>query len=352
MAAGHVRDQFTGLLHRGAGVREFAHGASRILERAIGFDGVCTLTFDPATLLPTGETVENGLPGPVMPVMTEIEIRGEDFNAWRTLAQADRHVATLMDATDGDLDRSERHRTLRGPHGFGDELRALLADDSGPWGALTLHREAGSRPFTPEEVALVESSARYLAEGLRRALLLSALGQGPRDEAAGLLVLAPDNAITLIDATAQHWLEELRGTGASGLPPAVSAVAARARGLALDPTGPIARARVHTPNGAWLLVRGTTLGADQTAVIIEAAHAHELAPLIADAYGLTERERAVTALVAQGCSTDQIAARLFLSPYTVQDHLKAIFEKAGVGSRGELVARLFFAHHAPVLEHA
>ena len=91
------------------------------------------------------------------------------------------------------------------------------------------------------------------------------------------------------------------------------------------------------------------LGDRPRAVILEAPRAPELAPLIADLYGLTERERAVTQLVAQGLSTNDIGDRLFLSPYTVQDHLKSIFEKVGVGSRGEVVARLFFDHYAPKL---
>jgi DNA-binding NarL/FixJ family response regulator len=83
--------------------------------------------------------------------------------------------------------------------------------------------------------------------------------------------------------------------------------------------------------------------------VLEAARPPEMAPLIADAYGLTARERLVTELVARGLSTNDIAGELHLSAYTVQDHLKSIFEKSGTGSRGDLVARLFIDHYAPRL---
>ncbi|PRY12108.1 helix-turn-helix domain-containing protein [Kineococcus rhizosphaerae] len=65
-----------------------------------------------------------------------------------------------------------------------------------------------------------------------------------------------------------------------------------------------------------------------------------LSRLALAAHGLTAREEDVALLVLQGADTRAVAAALHLSPWTVQDHLKAIFAKLGVGSRREMTARL------------
>ncbi len=53
---------------------------------------------------------------------------------------------------------------------------------------------------------------------------------------------------------------------------------------------------------------------------------------------LTAQERQVAALVRQGLSNRDVAARLFVSPRTVDFHLRNVFSKLGVASRAELAA--------------
>ena len=54
-------------------------------------------------------------------------------------------------------------------------------------------------------------------------------------------------------------------------------------------------------------------------MIVQPAPAVEIAPIVALAYGLSERERDVARLCLQGRSTKEMAAALIVSPYTVQD---------------------------------
>jgi DNA-binding CsgD family transcriptional regulator len=172
-----------------------------------------------------------------------------------------------------------------------------------------------------------------------------ATDRGDRDP--GLLLLDDEDGIEMANDAAGVWLDELRDDG-QRLPLVVTAVAQRAREIASGDSEVAAAARVRAASGRWVLVRGSVLcngSRDRTAVTLEAARTHELAPLVVAAYGLTPRERRVTELVAQGLSTAAIAARLHLSAFTVQDHLKSVFEKLGVSSRGELVARLFVDHY-------
>ena len=96
-------------------------------------------------------------------------------------------------------------------------------------------------------------------------------------------------------------------------------------------SGP-ARARVRTQTGQRLILHGARLDGDphgRVSVIIEPPRPADLAPLLLAAYGLSNREQMVTALVLQGRSTCQIARVPSSSPYTVWEHLTAVFDKIG-----------------------
>jgi two-component system, NarL family, response regulator LiaR len=94
------------------------------------------------------------------------------------------------------------------------------------------------------------------------------------------------------------------------------------------------------------------VSSDELAQAIRAAHAGRatLSPEAAQAlvhaanqppepgHDLTERERAVLALLVEGLNNTQIAGRLVVSPSTIKSHVSNILSKLGVASRSEAVA--------------
>jgi DNA-binding CsgD family transcriptional regulator len=350
-----VRDEIGRLVHRGMPVEAYWRAVSDALDVAVPSEGSCLMTMDPATMLPTAEFVENGLPADSISRLVEIELREPDYTKWVDMARAGTAAASLSHVTAGDLDLSRRQREVRRPGGYSDELRVVLSSSTGTWGALTVFRETDSPHFSSSEVRLLSSLTGLISDGLRRALLLDDAYADRPD--TGMLVLDPDDGVGLANREAEQWVDEL-GVGeraGTRLPLVIRSVAGQARAIAaggrVADVG-LARARVRTRTGRWVTVRGSLLGEGSlapVAVLLEAVRPAEMAPLLADMYGLTQRERRVTELVAQGLPTRQIANQLHMATYTVQDHLKSIFAKSGTGSRGDLVARLFFDQRATSL---
>ena len=54
-------------------------------------------------------------------------------------------------------------------------------------------------------------------------------------------------------------------------------------------------------------------------------------------------------LVVQGASTKEISQALYISEYTVQEHLSNAFDKVGARGRGALLKRLLFDNLYPAL---
>ena len=320
------------------------------LRRVIPVDALWWATSDPSTLLFT-QAFREGIPDQVIPYFVDNEFLGDDVNQWTSLARGPDAVSTLARATAGDLEKSPRYRDLFQPMGLGDELRAVLRTGDACWGLMCLHRESGSG-FSEVEQQLVRTLAPHLAEALRAGLLMVGAAESSVVDAPGLVILDVEGDLVAATAPAQAWFAELdRGVLAPGDVPAEVITAAGLLRREVGATVP--RLRVRTQAGRWAVMHASWLDGmpddRQVAVIIEAATPVEVAEVIMLAYGLTERERTVTKLVCQGYSTAQIATQLWISPNTVQDHLKSVFDKIGVRSRREVMARILRDHYLPGL---
>jgi len=139
---------------------------------------------------------------------------------------------------------------------------------------------------------------------------------------------------------------------AGGLPPAVYELGARVLTPRHSAHGLPPRVRLRARSGRWSVMEGAPLEGGEpgrVAVTIRSATGDEVFDVLSKAHGLTPRERQLATLVRAGLATGELARALRISPYTVQDHLKAIFDKTGVRSRRDLVGKVFFAHYEPRL---
>lgn len=323
--------------------------ATVLLRPVVGFWAHCWETLDPVTLLPTSGVTEN-LPRESAPAYFENEYGQDDFNKFEDLLREGIAARTLFDATDGRPQKSRRYREMYVPNGLGPELRAVLTEGGECWGAVCFLRKAADDDFPPETIALIGQVAGHLGWAVRTALLLRAGTRGG-DDAPGVVVVNEAGSIVSATTAAEHWLDLLQDerhrAGRDRLPVAVEAVLAQ---LALGPDVSPPRIRVQACDGTWLVVHGAALhggAAGQRVVVIDNVAPPELAAVIVRAYGFSRRERQVAELVLHGLPTKQVAQTLELSPHTVTDYLRSLFDKVGVRSRRELAARLLIDHHLP-----
>jgi DNA-binding CsgD family transcriptional regulator len=319
----------------------------RRLRSVVTVDAAFFATVDPATLLFTSATVDEPLQA-VTHLFLANEFAASDVNKFTDLARAPFAARSLDTATGHDRSKSARYREIMAPLGLGDELRVVLPAGPTVWGVLCLHREDSELGFSDDEVRLVQSIAPDIGAGLRHAVLLAhAQHQTPIDNVGIVVLDAATLSVASANAVGERMLAELRGPDLdrrSELPVAVRSIA----GYALNSVSagePLAPSiRLCTSAGHWLRLHASVLGApdgaQQIAIVIDPAGSHEIASLLLDAYNLTPRERQIAELVLSGHSTRQIVNALHISAHTIQDHLKSIFEKFGVGSRRELVGAL------------
>ncbi|MBS1879237.1 MAG: hypothetical protein JST31_06975 [Actinobacteria bacterium] len=303
------------------------------LTAALDLDSACWHACDPATGFPVTAAAAGDPPGSFEEALG-YEFAAGEVGRFAELWGRGPALHALALATAGRPAESPRFREMIEPHGVADELRIALSDPFGHWSAAVLFSR---RRLDEDDLELVRAVLPSATVAVRLAAApLFVDGSAPA--APAVVVIDAEDRLRGADRVARELLARLGVGGDGELPGVLTFLAAKARGG--DPLDP-ASGRTRTGDGAWLALDASLLGEGpgaDVAVVLRAAPEHGTLDAVLRGFGLSEREREVAALAAQGKTDRAIAASLHLSPWTVSDHLKSAYEKTGAGGRGELAA--------------
>ena len=299
---------------------------------------------DPETLLPHSGLAELNF-GPDVPRMLELEYSGDNFAAKHVVAGRQNTAGSLKAEAGGDLARSPRWDEVMRPAGVGDVMSVACRDALGCWGWIEAYRDSADRPFDEQDLDLLEQVGPSIGSALRRGTMYASEGGFVEPSPPGVIVLDKDLRAVSWTVGARAWSDALPSAQRSS--PASECCRAwctrRRRSRAREVPRSVRTRCVRAVDGRWVMIEAAALEGEregEIAVNLRAATANETFDLLCRAYALSQRERELVELLVAGFDTRAIAHRLAISPHTVQDHLKSVFEKTGIHSRRELLAKL------------
>ena len=331
-----ARREIVALAASGLGVSDLHTAAMGLIKDTVSTDLACWATIDPETLvISTMTSGDARIPPEYEQRLAESEYSIDEPHRFATLARRKESIAKLSDLPEPDRTRSARLNNVWRPLGIDQELRVTFLADGMCWGAAGMVR--AGRDFTDRETDFLAAVAPTIASATRLAVRSEAGGPMPGHPA--IVVVGTGGELNAATPAAREWQDRLDQIAPGRFLVMMQVMAGGAR----TSSSSSFRARLRDAYGQWAVLEASPLiggDEDQVAVTIEPARGDHLMSLLLMAYGLTAREREICSEVIAGYSTADISGRLFISSNTVQDHLKSIFSKVGVRSRGELVARL------------
>lgn len=319
--------------------RTFRLEVLEALRSAVDFDAHVWLLTDPATTVGSSPLADVPSLG-ALPETIRLKYLCPE-NRWTALESP---RAVSLAAAGGEA--GEWHGLLD-RYAVRDVASVVLSDHQGCWGFLDLWRVGAV--FAQRELDLLTETLAPVAEGLRaREALQFEVGGSDLPSDPAVLLLAPDLTVRRQTPAAESYLRALLPTPDDRRPVPAAAYNVAAQLLAVeagvDPHP--AWSRVWSRPGLLLTFRAARIhrrdrpmDTSDIAVTIERTTPGERLDLFGRVHDLSPRETDVLRCLTQGDDTREVAARLHLSAYTVQDHLTSVFDKTGVRSRRALLAR-------------
>ncbi|MEO6323595.1 MAG: LuxR C-terminal-related transcriptional regulator, partial [Thermoanaerobaculia bacterium] len=248
-------------------------------------------------------------------------------------------------------------RKLRATQSSELVLGAVFSEPNLLDGTLTLLRRV-RRPWTGAErmrfsllqpliTQVLEGAARAEVDSGARERLLAAAERADAPillfDASGTILFANQAADALLSHQTEQGLSVLCDDRRS-----TPLLCHLMRLAAAEP--PVAKIRLALTNGRSLDARIATVPVSGDDPPVRIVTLRERAALTLEdvrpqlfSRGVSDRESDVVACVLQGMRNAEIGAQLFISEYTVKDHLKHVFQKLGVESRAGLIRNLYAA---------
>ncbi|MEK5038319.1 helix-turn-helix transcriptional regulator [Sporosarcina sp. FSL K6-3457] len=316
----------------------------RKLKTTLPYEAFCFTTVDPHTLLSTGAITDERIEL-LHPELFENEYIEQDINRYSCLLNEKTYCNTLYEGTKGELSSSKRFHKILSPAKFHDELRAVLVHKERCYGFLTLFRTQEQGFFSLEDIAYMKRSIPSIAKGLKDSIYQSYQTSKMIHAASvetGIIILNQDFEIISTNQTGIHlveWLRQQENIENHQLPRPIRAICSQVTSSFSTNNSKVI---VHAFNQLFMSITASPLltSSSQIALLIERIRPREMNRLLVELFDLTKREHELVEELLKGNSTKMIADKLYISSYTVQDHLKSIFNKTGVNSRRELIGKI------------
>ncbi|QDQ00525.1 helix-turn-helix transcriptional regulator [Lysinibacillus fusiformis] len=323
----------------------------KILQQHVSFDAYCCTLTDTSTLFSVGAVTEHSVEAIHHKIMS-LEYESTDVNKYEFLVTSGQLIGRLSDADNNHLSQSLRFIEVLQPNGFSDEIRAALMFQGQCYGFLTLFKKANNvMPlFQDAELAQVKILLPVMGEALKEYHHFIIEERIPSEEGEkGILIFDKGLTVISINAKASYLLSLLRnneGLSQYQIPKPIQAICAK---LLADKLNAHTSLLVPIKDTGYIAIRAsfvmTSSNEQQLAIFLSEASSKEMLAFLITAYNLTLREKEVVFEIIKGIPTKEIAQNLAISNYTVQDHLKMIFQKVDVSNRNELVWKIFSRFH-------